>query len=319
MSARVREDRVEIPVRPARAVATEAATDLAKAIDAIEVWGVPVPGDSRLREALVVLEDAASTGRFSPAQRGDDRGHRALQLAMDFADIARTLPAARIADFRKDLTLAIAGPLDPGEDDGSPAQLQSQLMVRAALVKAGADPCLPTWSGKGGRKKPDLLLENGLSQYALEVKRPRKWKNIVPRAADAARQIGGAGLEGGIVLDVTDCLDGIEPSSWDDALTRAAAEVSRLVFIQGRDYQPGYRHILAAIAFARPAWIATERNGDTQVMVYNTSVSWAFGLSPGTLGHLRGHWLRQQVERGLNQLGFTSAEIASTSTESAQS
>lgn len=308
MVPEVRDDRVEIPSRPARDVAAESRDDLDEAIHAIEAWGVSVPPDSRLREARAVLADAADTGRISPAQRGDALGHRALQLALDFADVARTLPAGRVADFRKDLTAAVSGPLDMEVDVNSPAQFQSQLMVRAALVKMGADPALPTWSGKDGRKKPDILLANGLSQYAIEVKRPRKWKNIVPRADDASQQIAGAALQGCIVVDITDCLDGLRPMEWDNALIRAAGEVSRLIFIPDRDYQPGYRHILATVVFARPMWIAVERGGDTQVMVHNTSVSWAFGMAKGTLGHIRGDWLRHQVERGLNKLGFTSNE-----------
>lgn len=308
MTRRVREERVEIPSRSVRDVTSEACGDLDAAINAIERWGVQVPADSRLREARSVLHEAASSGRFSPAQRGDDRGHRALQLTLDFADIARTLPAARVADLRKDLTAAISGQLDIEIDDNSPAQFQSQLMVRAALVKAGADPALPSWSGRDGKKKPDLLLENGASQYALEVKRPRRWKNILPRTKDAAGQIADTGLQGCIVLDVTDCLDGIQPEAWDEALMRAASEVSALIFVPGKDYQPGYQHILAELVFARPAWTAMEENGDTQVMVYNTSVSWAFGRARGTLGHRRGDWLRQQIEKGLNKLGFTGQE-----------
>lgn len=308
MNDSFREDRVAIPSRPSQDVAAEAASDLGVAIEAIERWGVTVPPDSRLRQAWSLLTDVSHTGRISPEQRGDTLGHRALQVAMDFADIARTLPTGRHADYRKDLTRAIAGPLYDMAEPGSAAQFQSQLMVRTAFVKAGADTTLPTWSGRDGRKKPDLLIEDGLVQLAVEVKRPSRWKTMMPRATDAAAQILDAGLQGGIVLDVTDCLDGIPPAEWDDKLLRAAEEMAQLFFVRGRGFQPGYSHILILLLFARPAWYAVEENGNTQVMVYNSSVSWAFAMERGTIGYLRGQRLRAQLERGLNRLGFTSHE-----------
>ncbi|MBW7932643.1 MAG: hypothetical protein H3C62_03325 [Gemmatimonadaceae bacterium] len=227
---------------------------------------------------------------------------------MDFADIARTLPSERHADYRKDLTRAIAGPLDDTSEPGSAAQFQSQLMVRTALVKAGADTTLPTWSGRDSRKKPDLLVEDSLVHLAVEVKRPSKWKTMLPRSVDAAAQIADAGLQGGVVLDVTDCLDGVPPDEWDDALLRAAEEVAELFFVQKRGFQPGYSHILMLLLFARPAWYAVEEKGGTHVTVYNSSVSWVFATERGTIGYQRGHRLRSLLERGLNRLGFTSHE-----------
>lgn len=199
----------------------------------IEEWtGRTFQRDSRFHQALAVLDDVAATGQFTHDQRGDDSSIRALQLAFDAAAIASALPPHRVADLRRDLEICARGPLVPSEDL-QPLQTQSQLVVRAALSAAGVLPSQPTHSGSGGRRKPDILVENGATIYALEVKRPTAAKNVVARALDAATQIAAAGLTGAVVIDITDCLATSSPDDADAAVLQLGEDVQKQFFKDG--------------------------------------------------------------------------------------
>ena len=98
---RMDEQRMFVPRRPASAIAAEAARDLANSVQAIERWRVKVAPGSRPMLALEILYHAAATGRIAPHQRGDNRGLRALQLALDIKDIAATLPSGTRRGFQE--------------------------------------------------------------------------------------------------------------------------------------------------------------------------------------------------------------------------
>jgi len=185
-----------------REISAEAVRDVDTAIDLLRSWNVSVPEDSRLHQARAILADGAACGRLVPTHRGDDLGLRALELAFDYAAIADTLPTQPVAALRRELTSSLLGPLDPPEEVRGPLQLQSQFVVRAAFVLAGMSPCHPTHSPQESRSSPDLLLENGLSTYAIETKRPKLAKNVVPRMEDARAQLLDYGMPGGILVDV---------------------------------------------------------------------------------------------------------------------
>jgi hypothetical protein len=301
-------ERVVIPPRPTKAFAAEAANDLSASIALIRRWGVEISESSRPSEALRILRDVAETGNFAPSQRGDDLGIRALQLALDLKAIADTLPRERITDFRRDLIGCVAGKLHPPESDLGPLQLQSQLVIRAAIAKMGEEPEQPRHSGAGGRKKPDILLHNGISTYAIEVKRPAKSKNITSLAEKAAGQVAAAGVKGGIVLDITDCLGTTDPDKADAEVLRWVREVGALFFTDGVGYKPDCSHILMVTVLARPAWTVNSANQDVQALVHSTSAGYAFGIRAGTLDHIRARWLRCLLSKGLNRLGFTAQE-----------
>jgi hypothetical protein len=306
MQRTIRDERVQIPARPARQWAEEARSDLSRSLAAISKWGVPIPRPSRASGAIEILEDIVKTGRITPEQRGDDLGFRSLQLALDLSAIANTLPLARIADFRKDLTGALSGQL--ASDDLRPLQLQSQLIVRAAYALMGERPTQPTYSGNRGKKKPDILIENGLSSYAVEVKRPTKERNINVSAQTASTQIVEAGYQGGIVIDATDCLMGCDPAQTDVALLKWLDDCADLFFIDGVGYQPGQSHILMIGLMARPAWSVVMEGMNAQILVHSTSAIKAFGIRYGTLAYRRGAWLRRTLGDGLNRIGFTMNE-----------
>lgn len=306
---RVEAARVVVPARPIRAFATETASDLGRSLVRIEGWtGSAFPGDSRFHQALAVLERVASFGQFVVDDTVGESTMRAIQLALDTLAIADALPDQRVADLRKDLQAAGVGSL-LGEGATQALQAQSQLIVRAAFYRAGVKPSQPTHSGAGGRKKPDILIENGTANHPVEVKRPTAAKNVIPRALDAAEQIRFSTSKGGMVIDVTDCLVDATPEAADDAVVAHAEAIGSQFFVQGSGWKPGYSHVIMVGVMARPAWhVDLTGDNEGQVLIHNTSCVAAFGTARGTLDTLQAHWLRKHLEAGLNRLGFTSDE-----------
>ncbi len=310
MKRNLETERIELPARPVRKFAAETSRDLLASQEQIEQWmGRTFPDGSRLHQARAVLDDVATTGKFTPEQRGDDDGLRAIQLSLDIAAIAGALPPNRVADLRKDLETCAAGLLSPTAPNLSALQVQSQLVVRSAFFRAGVEPSQPTHSTLGGRKKPDILVVNGLATYAVEVKRPTMSKNVLPRALDASEQLLNSGFPGGIVIDITDCLSHSNPESTDQQILTHADAISDAIFIHGKGWKPGFRHVRMITVMARPTWqIAMTGTSEGQVLIHSTSCGVAFGTSPGTLDTIRSHWLRTALGTGLNRIGFTSAE-----------
>jgi hypothetical protein len=303
-------ERIVVPSRSAREFASEVTNDLEETIGKLESWmKKPFPASSRPYAALEVLRDIASTGQFTAAQRGDESGIRATQLALDLDAIGDALPPTVVTDLRRDLEVVGSGPLIPPPGSLAPLQAQSQLVVRAAYFRAGVDPGQPTHSGKGGKKKPDILIANGASTYGVEVKRPTVMKNVLPRAVDAAEQLRNADLDGGIVIDITDALEDQSPEAADAAVLSSVRMVMDAFFTDGSGWMPGYAHIWMITVMARPMWQTAMKNQiDTEVMAWNTSAGVSLGTTVGSLNTIRGTWMRNRLADGLNKIGFTSAE-----------
>jgi hypothetical protein len=258
--------------------------------------------ESRFKRAFLVLDQVVQSDG-SAAAAGQSEVLPAIELARDIIAVVDAMPSNRVADFRKDLETCGRGPLVPFSTDYQPVQAQSQLLVRAAFQLAGADPSQPTHSGSGGRKKPDILLENGLSTYGVEVKRPTLARNAVPRARDASDQLLGAGLPGGIVVDVTDALRDREPEACGSEVIRLAHEISAEFFVDGIGWKPGCRHVMLVAVMARPSWrLMPVGKNDGQVQVHSVSCAVALGTAHGTLDTIRSHWMRRCLNTGLNAL-----------------
>ncbi len=309
---RVETERIVVPARPIRAFATETARDLRLSLARIEGWtGSACPGDSRFHQALTVLDRIANSGQFVVDDTAGESTMRAIQLALDALAIADALPDQRVADLRKDIHAAGVGSL-LGEGATQALQAQSQLIVRAAFYRAGVKPSQPTHSGARGRKKPDILIENGTANHPVEVKRPTAAKNVVPRALDAAEQIRPSASKGGMVIDVTDCLADATPETADDTVVAHAEAIGSQFFVHGSGWKPGYSHVLMVGVMARPTWhMKLTGYNEGQVLIHSTSCVAAFGTARGTLDTLQGHWLRSHLEAGMNRLGFTSDETNS--------
>ena len=301
-----RSERIVLPTRPIRQYAKEARADLERVIAQIERWMKrPFPADTRAYTALSVLKDMEVTGHFTREQRGDLSGLRAMQLAMDLRAIAECLPSKVVTDIRRDLEKCASGPLEPQADDLTPLQAQSQLIIRAAFNRVSVPPRYLTHSGRGGRKKPDILIANGAATYGVEVKRPTKLGNVLPRAKDAADQLSNAKLKGGVVLDISDALTSDAPDNMDVEVVRQAKVVMDAFFTDGEGWKEGYENVMMITVMARLPWqvVVTDEN-NTEVRSYSTSCGVDLGRMEGTLDQLRARWMRDKLAAGLDALGF---------------
>jgi hypothetical protein len=292
-----------------REIAAEMAHDLDSVLVRLTEFGIAIPGQSRLHEALGVLRAAEKDGMLAPVQRGDTLGLRAIELALDFRDIASALPAQKSAVLRRDLNQAVQGQLEPPDNARGPLQFQSQLVVRAALTRAGANPLHPPSKPNPGVPDPDILLENGLTRYGLEVKRPQSRKALQPRFLEGVDQIHGAGLQGGVVIDATDIVRGLTGDELDREIRSIALEIYDLVWEgHGRAYRPGFSHIMVIGTLARPAWTSQDGPSAAMVQVHTSSTVATIATAAGNLSAHRARWIRKSLQDGLNLLRLTSAE-----------
>jgi hypothetical protein len=301
----------EIDPRPIRVVAAEAVKDLDASVEAFERWGVRIPPDSRLHQAREILVQAINTGALVPIHRGDVLGLRALETSFDYSAIAMTLPQQRVTTVRQELEQSIIGPLDPPDDARGPAQLQSQFIVRAALVRAGLNPRHETRTTHGVAV-PDLLLENGLSEYAIEVKRPKHERNVVPRMLDAHRQLSNYGLPGAILMDLTDCLRSVPAEDFDVEARRVTLDLYDTVFITGSGHRPGFSNIMVVGTFARVAWTSQDVETHAMVTVHTNTTIAVLAYQQGSLADHRARWIRTSLERGFERLYRTLKEVNET-------
>lgn len=295
-----------IPPRPVSEIATEALADLDKVIARLAEFGVHFPEHSRLEQARLILADARDSGKLAPVQRGDTLGLRALETVLDFRDIASTLPPDKDASLRKDLELALGGTLEPTEAARGPLQLQSQLAVRAAFVRGGAT-LLKAGRPRHGKPVPDLLLENGASTYAIEVKRPQSSKGLVARFSEGVDQVRRYGTSGGILVDVTDCVRGRVGDELDTAVRECALMLYDLAW-DGRSYRPGYSHIIVIGVVARPAWSSDDGANAAIINVHSSTTVGVLATHRNNLAGHRARWIRQVFQTGTRLLGKTSAE-----------
>jgi hypothetical protein len=300
-----RRERIVLPNRPILQFAHDARRDLEEVIGQLEGWMKrPFPPDSRPYAAMAVLRDMELTGRFTRQHRGDDNGVRAMQLAMDLRAIAECLPTNVAKDLREDLEMCASGPLDPQPDYLKPLQAQSHLIVRAAFNRANVPPGELRHYKHGG-KKPDVLIENGLSTYGVEVKRPTKLSTVLPRAEYAAEQLSNANLKGGIVLDISDALTSDSPADMDAEVVRQAKTVMDAAFTNGEGWKRGYENVMMITVMARLPWqVVMTSDIDGEVNSYSTSCGVDLGKMEGMLDTIRARWMRDKLADGLDALGF---------------
>jgi hypothetical protein len=304
----------QLPTRPQSVIVKDTLADLRKAQKQLVDYGVRIPDNSRIDQAIAVLEHAQETGKLVPAHRGDDLGLRALELAFDYSAIGDSLPPDAVASVRRELRDSLVGSLDGQSNNGQPIQLQSQYVARAALVRGGLTPLHPTHSTRGGRKSPDLYVENGIAVYPIEAKRPRLSKNVLPRLEDARDQLADYGEPGAIIVDITDCVRGLLPSQIDDQVQHTLQDITQVIFDPGRGYRPGYRPIMVAGVVARAAWVSIDKGAEAQIEVHTCTGFINFASAPHTILHRHGIWLRQHFGNGYEELYRTLGEVGHTAT-----
>lgn len=237
-----------------------------------------------------------------PRHRADTLGLRALELAHDLKAIAATLPRKRFADVREDLEITAKGALEPDNDeDWRALQRQSQLIVRAALVKGGIYPDHPTSSPRAS--KPDLLWENGNALYGIEVKRPQRLKNVLANFQKGAQQLRDYGVQGGVVIDMTDCLRSQDDIEYESAMSVAADSIYTEAYSSNSGFRPGYSHVMLAAAFARVPWTSTKVDEANYIGVRYLHRAGVLSVSYGSLQGHHGRALRKALLSGLEIVG----------------
>jgi hypothetical protein len=288
--------------RPIKQIAAEAVSDIDRALALLEAWGVRVPQQSRLHKARQVLREAAVTGMLVPTHRGDVLGLRSLELALDFVAIAETLPAVPIAAMRRELRDCLVGEIDPPEALRGPLQLQSQAVVRAAFVHAGLSPIHPTHSSRHGLPSPDLLLENGLSRYGVESKRPQSARTVLARFLDGCAQLSGFGVSGAVLVDVSDCVRDLDDQAAGARVYELGGALAEEVFEEGSGHRDGYAHVMVVGTYARVAWTSVDHADHALANVRLASRILVLAQARNTLADHRAKWIRQTFEIGLRAL-----------------
>ena len=301
---RERTDFTTIAARPSREVASQAASELSRALSLLGDAGVDIPSSSRLHQAKQLLESAAVTGAIIPEHTGDYRGLQALELAFDYAAIADTLPSRRNAALWRELRDSVRGDLSPPASNRQPLQLQAQAIVRAAFVVAGLSPQLPTHSARTARSAPDLTLDNGTLRYAIEVKRPEKAHNVLSRLRDARDQLSSFGFPGGILIDVTDCVRGLSDDALSDEVRRLSQAVTDEIHVQGDGQRSEYANVIVAGCFARAAWTTVQHaSGEAaEIQVQSCLITSIYASRPGTLRAHHANWIRRGFQDGVDLL-----------------
>jgi hypothetical protein len=226
--------------------------------------------------------------------------------------IAALLPPKSDLAILEDVRTLLKGTIDEAEPERRPYQFQSRVWVQAVFHVAGVvTKALPVH-----QPGPDFLVEapTGM-QYGLEVKRPKKKSTIRGIIDKAVDQLNGAGLEGGIAVDLSDVVQELglfvldippdQPpySVLDQPFERLYRQVGQSIFDPGnRQHLPGRRHVFFLVVFARGWCWRTDPMVPPELFTASQ-----FGICVSTkwsLLHHRALHLRRGWERGLARGGL---------------
>lgn len=284
--------------RPVALIAAEEVERINATLSRFAESGVRVPEDSRLHQARAVLESVASGAGIAPAQRGDDLGLRALEAALDYHTIARSVSASTPATARRELRDSLVGPLSPPSGQFGPLQLQSQAVAFGAFALAGCDPRHPA---KTTSKSPDILLDRGSMTYAVEAKRPQARHNISSHCIAAYEQLVASGCTGGVLVDVSDCVRGLATDSVHTFVEDAGLELLHLVATEnGR--KPEFRNLIVVGCYARMQAVFAETETEAIFDLITSARVVVLADVRNTLQDHRARWIRRSHEYGMKSI-----------------
>lgn len=236
-------------------------SQLRDVIGEFEAFGVVVKPNSRLRQILSLLDETADAGAFPSDRAPLLLVGEAIRTAQEFIEVANVLPDAPVVTLQEDLRQAIGGTHEPGGGGNRKhLQFQSQLWVGAMMVQGGASTGVLI---RPQGKNPDFVLENGLSRYAVEVKRPEGELKARKLVSKAAKQIRSARFHGGmIVVDLTDAIDetsrmtvgesDADFSSVNESIAGLTRALHNEIFADDPSLiRAGREHVFGLITFAR--------------------------------------------------------------------
>lgn len=226
----------------------------------------------------------------------------AVLTAVNFRDIAGSLPPRKVRTLRMDLNQAVTGTMFGPATGRRPMQLESQHLVASALRLADIAPRHPTLSGRKSKPGPDIFVDRLGVEYGIEVKRPESPTAVAARLDDGRDQLVAAGKLGAVVIDATDVLRGKRHDELVGAVNALGNEVSDIVCPPpGNAYKAGYENIVCTLVFARGAWARPDRTPGLLSLEHSAACA-AYGFE-NTLPV--GEWLQDAFARGFGRTGFS--------------
>lgn len=299
------------PLRPHVALTPEACGEvlcaLQRGIEVFRRWGVALPRDSWLKEAITRLKHTA--GLESIDQTDDDLRYTsaAVAWAVDLYHISTCLGDEPSRTVAVELGKITRGRLLARGEASIAKNYLSQFWVGALLAQSKLRPHILAYD-VAGRAKPDFLIECGRVKFAVEVKRPSN-KDAVPRnvhaAADQIRQFDRPGI---IVIDATDCTS-VDP--WEvtregpTVRQRVAEEInglhSRLVrLIETYSRSNKFHQVVMLLTFARYwPWVINDHPHRDAGLCFRANAfryRWSNQITPLT------RVIQEQLLHGVEQL-----------------
>lgn len=285
------------------------------AVGVLDQWNIRMHRSSRLRECSRVMRHIHSVGAFPTDREELIHVSHAVRDATEFIEISDALPAERLRRLAVDLQSAVAGQI--GQGASRAAQYQTQLWIGAMLAYSGTN--VGVLIGADG-KNPDFVVTNGTLRYAVEVKRPSRFRarRIISEAND---QISARHYHGGaIVVDLTDCIDpllavsiGNDPLETDTPLKHEAMRLTRELSEEIYDYEsrqmyPNRAGIFGLVTTGRTIhWDVNDRSRIYLQRFFMSITYW--GEHRSTLRGHRARWLTKLLHHGVTTAG--SIEIRS--------
>ena len=291
-----------------REFAAEALADLEIAGAKLATAKVECPRGGRMDQALEILHAMVKPGNPMRIHRGDDLGLRAVEFALDYSAIADSLPSPLTLTDRRELRDSLTGGLVPPPERLHSLQLQSQAIVFSAFSRGGLEPTRPSTSAKKPMKSPDLLVGRGTALYGVEAKRPQRIENALPRFQDGVEQLKAFGVNGGVLIDLSDCVRQMTPTEIDGVVESTTWALNDVVFEEGRGHRPGFRHVMIAGCYARLVLPIEADEQTDQVRLHTSSMIGVFAYAERTLLHHHARWLREGAQDGLDLLFRTRAD-----------
>jgi hypothetical protein len=292
------------------------ASRLDETVSRLRGWGIRVIDASRLTKSVSQLRTVADVGSFPTSDSDLVRVAHAVRDAQEFFEIADVLPESALKPLAVDLQQAVGGTLGVGGN--AAAQFQSQLWVGAMLVWAGARTAM-LLNAEG--KRPDFVVENGVSLYPVEVKPPSGKINAPHLVSEATRQIAAVkrGHGGAIIVDLTDCMPGHLSVEFghgprgDGADKRVIQKPARPIHNEIFDtalgqIKPNRRMVFVLLTFARYAYWNRDDLTRPYVGKYVASVVY-WRHHPNTLAAHRARWLAGLIDKGIRAAGHGASEL----------
>lgn len=284
--------------RPLTAIAAENITRIDAAMARLAECGVRIESRSRLHQAREVMSEAARGAGITPAQRGDDLGLRALEASLDYYTIARAVGPDMPASVRRELRDSLRGPLSPPSNSLGVLQLQSQAVAFAAFALAGCEPRHPP---RVEGQSPDILLDRGVSTYAVEAKRPQVSRNIVAQCHAGYEQLLASDFTGAVLIDVTDCVRGMTSDDVHAFVEESGLRVLESVATDvGR--KPEFRSLIAVGCYGRVQSVVAETAKDAILDLITSARIAVLAAVRNTLEDHRARWIRDSHERGMKAI-----------------